>query len=186
MCKAKTLIKVVALLGVMAILLWLVWHPILVPPQFTIVNFSIPQSSIVNKEGQNGTVLYTFEIENPNSYSSIYYDDIFLKFYFGEDTVGEKRIPAFHQRQGMISHVNDNMDANPRVWKSFLNALISNAPAELKVGLRTRIQYKTFGKKRKHHKLDLQGLLPVGSDGKLLDMRERRRSISIKLRHLIS
>jgi hypothetical protein len=89
---------------------------------------------------------------------------LFLTFYFGDDTVvGEKRIPAFHQRKGMISHVNDKMDANPRVWKSFLSAaLISNAPAELKVGLRTGIRYKTWGKKRKHHKLDLQGLLPVG------------------------
>jgi hypothetical protein len=73
----------------------------------------------------------------------MYYDDIFLTFNFGEDTVvGEKRIPGLHQRK-MISRVNDNMDANPRARKFFLNALISNATAELKVDLRTGIRYKT-------------------------------------------
>ncbi|XP_062162976.1 protein NDR1-like [Alnus glutinosa] len=181
MCETKNLylwlLQVVALLGILAICLWLILRPR--PPQCTIVDFSIPQSSLVNKEGQNGTILYNLEIENTNTDSRIYYDDIFLTFYFGEDTVGEKRIPSFHQGTGRTRQVIDYVDGNPRVWKSLLNALKSNAKAELKVGLLTRIRYKTWGKKSKHHKLELQGPLPVGSDGKILGKKKKK----IKLRH---
>lgn len=182
MCETKNLylwlLQVAALLGILALCLWLILRPR--PPKYTIVDFSIPQSSLVN-EGQNGTILYHIEIENPNTDSSLYYDDILLTFYFGQDTVGEKRIPAFHQGKGKTRHVVDFVNANPRVWKSFVNALTSNAKTELKVGLLSRIRYKTWGKKSKHHKLDLQGLVPVGKDGKISGKKKK-----IKLRHSTS
>jgi hypothetical protein len=177
MCETKNLylwlLQVVALLGILAICLWLILRPR--PPQYTIVDFSIPQSSLVNKEGQNGTILYNLEIENPNTDSTLYYDDIFLTFYFGQDTVGEKRIPAFHQGGKRTRQMIDYVDGNPRVWKSLLNALISNAKAELKAGLLTRIRYKTWGKKSKHLKLELQGLLQVGKDGKISGKKKKNK-----------
>ncbi|KAG2688171.1 hypothetical protein I3760_09G082500 [Carya illinoinensis] len=81
------LLQVVALLGILALALWLILRPR--SPKYTIVDFSIPQSSLV-KDGQNGAILYNLEIENPNEDSSIYYDDILFAFYFGQDTVGRE------------------------------------------------------------------------------------------------
>lgn len=168
------LLQVVALLGILALGLWLILRPR--SPKYTIVDFSIPQSSLV-KDGQNGTILYNLEIENPNEDSSIYYDDILFAFYFGQDTVGERTIPSFHQGIGKTRQVMDRVDVNPRVWKSLLNA-ISNATADVKVGLSTKFRYKTLGKKSKHHKLELEGQLKVGSDGKISGKKKK-----IKLHH---
>ncbi|XP_059436966.1 NDR1/HIN1-like protein 2 [Corylus avellana] len=169
----RFLLVIVLLLAIPAILLSIILPPY--PPRFYIVDFSIPQSSLVSKEGQNGTVLFSLEIENQNAVSTVYYDDIFLTFYFGEEIVGEKTIPAFHQRAGRSRKVFDYVDANPRVWKSFLNELISNAKAKLMVGVVSRIREKGG----KHHKLDLQRLLLVGKDGKISGKRRKK----IKLRH---
>ncbi|KAG7962793.1 hypothetical protein I3843_09G084500, partial [Carya illinoinensis] len=168
------LLQVVALLGILALGLWLILRPR--SPKYTIVDFSIPQSSLV-KDGQNGTILYNLEIENPNEDSSIYYDDILFAFYFGQDTVGERTIPSFHQGIGKTRQVMDRVDVNPRVWKSLLSA-ISNATADVKVGLSTKFRYKTLGKKSKHHKLELEGQLKVGSDGKISGKKKK-----IKLHH---
>ncbi|KAB1201319.1 Protein NDR1 [Morella rubra] len=179
MCEAKNfyvwLLEVLALLGILALCLWLALRP--QSPSYTIVDFSIPQSSLANNKGQNGTFLYDLEIENPNKDSSIYYDDILLTFFYGQDTVGQRTIPAFHQGTGRTRKIIDYVDANPRVWRSLLNA-ISNATAEMKVGLLTRIQYKTWGKKSKHHGLDLQGHLKIGSNGKISGKKKK-----IKLTH---
>jgi hypothetical protein len=176
MCESKYVCRfllVIVLLSILAILLSIILTPY--SPRFYIVDFSIPQSSLVSKEGQNGTILFSLEIENQNAVSTVYYDDIFLTFYYGEEIVGEKTIPAFHQRAGRSRKVFDYVDANPRVWKSFHSELMSNAKAKLMVGVASRIREK----RGKHHKLDLQRLLLVGKDGKILGKRRKK----IKLRH---
>jgi hypothetical protein len=179
MCEAKNfyiwLLQVLALLGILALCLWLILRP--KAPNYTIVDVTIPQSSLANSEGQNGTIFYDLEIENPNKDSSVYYDDILFTFYHGQDTVGQKTIPSFHQGTHKTRQVIDILNANPRVWKSFVNA-ISNATAELRVGLLTKVRYKTWGQKSKHHKLDLEGKLPIGKDGKISGKKKK-----IKLRH---
>ncbi|KAI5330951.1 PREDICTED: NDR1 [Prunus dulcis] len=86
---------------------------------------------------QNGSIIYALEIENSNK-----------------------------QGRGKTRQVTDSVDANPQVWKAIRNS-ISNATAELKVAVLTRVQYVTWGVKSKHHGLDLQSQLSIGSNGKI-------------------
>ncbi|KAI4295842.1 hypothetical protein L6164_035842 [Bauhinia variegata] len=163
MCEPKNfyiwLLQFVALLGLLVLCLWLALRP--KSPSYTIVFITIPQAS-----GENSTIFYGLEIENPNKESSIFYDDISLSFLYGQETVGETSISSFHQGTDKTRLVANTVNAKSRTMQSISNA-ISNATAELKVALATRLRYKTWGIKSKHHHVNLQGILPIGSDGKL-------------------
>ncbi|XP_057963258.1 protein NDR1-like [Malania oleifera] len=173
MCELKSfhlwLLQVLALLGILAFLLWFIMRP--KNPTYTVVDFTIPTSnttivSVIDQGNQNSIISYSLDIENPNKDASIYYDDIILTFLFGQDTVGERTIPSFHQGKGSTHHHVDGFNTNPRVWKALLNA-VSNATAELKVGLVTKFRYRMLGHKSKHHEVNVQAPLPIGPDGKI-------------------
>ena len=181
MCDVKNnyvwLLEVIALLGLLALCLWLSLRP--KSPSYSITYVSIPQTN----NGQNDTIFYGIEIENPNKDSSIFHDDIVLSFLYGQDKVGETTIPSFHQGRGKSRGVFDSVSASHQPLKAMSNA-ISNATAELKVALLTRIRYKTLGIKSKFHVINLQGVLPIDSGGKLSNKKNKYklRSASRKFR----
>ncbi|KAF3959659.1 hypothetical protein CMV_015543 [Castanea mollissima] len=160
MCEVKNfylwLLQILALLGILALCLWLILRP--KAPNYSIVDITIPPGSLASSEDQNATIYYDLEIENPNKDSSVYYDDVLFTFYYGQYTVGQKTIPSFHQGRSKTRQVVDYLEVKPSVWKSFRNA-ISNGKAELKASLLTKVRYKTWGQRSKHHKLDLRCVL---------------------------
>ncbi|XP_059661720.1 protein NDR1-like [Cornus florida] len=175
MCESKSftlwLLQVVVLLGLLAFFLWLMLHP--KAPTYTIVGFSVPvpnNGSNTTTAGQgydqNGSLTFYLEIKNPNKDSSVYYDDILLTFYYNQDTVGERTLPSFHQDKDKTSQFIDKVDANARVWKT-LGKAIANKTAEVKVDLVTKFRYNMWGRTSKHHGMNLQGRVPIGSDGKI-------------------
>lgn len=175
------LFQVLGLLGLLALFLWLGLRP--KSPTYTIVEFSVPRSissnatSLVDQGSQDGAVLFNLEIDNPNQDSGIYHEDIFMTFYYGQDTVGQKTVPSFYQGKDETRQIVDRIDGNRQVWKTLL-AAIRNATAEMKVGLVTSIRYRTLGHKSKHHQMNLQGLIKIGSDGKILGKKKK-----VKLTH---
>ncbi|CAK9146808.1 unnamed protein product [Ilex paraguariensis] len=180
MCETKNfllwLLQFVALLGLLAFILWLTLRP--KDPSYTIVDFSVPvPDNGSGQDNQNGSLSYTLEIVNPNRDSDINYNDIFLLFYYNQDTIGEKTITHFHQGKDKTTQIMDHVNANARVWKALVNA-ISNKTGDLKVGLMTKIRYRTWGIKSKHHGMNLQGRVPIGSDGKISGKKKK-----IKLRN---
>ncbi|KAK3035095.1 hypothetical protein RJ639_032597 [Escallonia herrerae] len=128
-------------------------------------------------QGQNGTLSFNLEIQNPNKDSSIYYEDILLTLFYNEDNVGQKTILRFHQGKDRTTQIVDQMDASARVH-NMLPINMSNKTAELKAGLATRIQYQTWGVKSQHHRMNMQGLVKIGSDGKISGKKK------IKLHHV--
>ena len=176
------LFQVLVLLGLLAFFLWLGLRP--KNPTYAIVDFSVPSSNSSNSnatslvdqgtQSQSGAVLFNLEIHNPNQDSGIYHDDISLTFYYGQDTVpvGQKTVPAFYQGKDETRQIVDSIDGNGQVWKTLL-ASIRNATAEMNVGLVTSIRYRTLGHKSKHHRMNLQGLIKIGSDGKILGMKKK-------------
>ncbi|XP_061354504.1 protein NDR1-like [Gastrolobium bilobum] len=189
MCEGKGfylwLMQVIGLLGLIVLCLWLSLRP--KSPSYSILFISLESPS-----SQNGTIFYSLEIENSNKDSSIYYDDILLSFLYGqqEDTVAQTTIGSFHQGTGKTRVVTEVINAKPGAFKPLLNA-ISNATAELKVALITRLRYKTWGIKSKFHRLNLKGILPIDSDGKLsrkkkkypLSSRNNKKLGRVKAKH---
>ncbi|XP_054779075.1 protein NDR1-like [Prosopis cineraria] len=163
MCEPKNfyvwLLQFIGLLGLLALILWLSLRPR--SPSYSINFISIPQSS-----DQNGSIVYNLEIENPNKESSISFDDIQLSFLYGDDQVAQSTIGSFRQGPGKTNSVFQSVDANRGALKPIVNA-ISNATAELRAALMTRIRYKTWGIKSKFHGVNRQGILPIGPGGKL-------------------
>lgn len=178
MCDTKRfslwVLQIVGLLGLLVFLLWLSLCP--KQPTYTIINFSLPTSP-VNQGGDNSTISFELEIRNPNKDSSIYYGDTLLTFFYGEDTLGQKTIPSFHQKKDSTTQMFDHVDADPHVRKKLLG-VISKATAELKVAVVTKIRYRMWGRKSKHHGINLHGRLPIGSDGKISGKKKK-----IRLRH---
>ncbi|THG06652.1 protein NDR1-like [Camellia sinensis] len=185
MCETRSftfwLFQVVVLFGLLIFFLWLSLHPR--QPTYTIVQFSIPNpnntntNSTANEDSQSGTVLFELEIENPNQDSNIYHDDTFLTFYYSEEALGQKTISSFHQKKGTTSQIFDHVNTDAQVWKKLLNA-VWNATAELKVTVVSKIRYRMWGLTSKHHGINLQGNLPIGSDGKISGKKKK-----IKLGH---
>ncbi|KAF5729009.1 hypothetical protein HS088_TW21G01166 [Tripterygium wilfordii] len=182
-------LQIIALLGLLALCLWLSLRP--KEPTHTISNFSVPPlanartTSPCMNQDQNSTFCYDLAIKNPNKDSTVTYDVIALTFFLGQDNVGVNSIHAFQQSKDQTLQLPNHVNTTPKIQKALLRA-ISNATAELKVALSTRIQYKTWGIKSKHHNLDLQGVLKIGSDGKLSNKKGKvelaRSSKKLKLR----
>ena len=71
------------------------------------------------------------------------------------------------------------MDVDTGIWTALRNA-IHNAIAELKVDLSTKIKYKTWGVKSKHHGIHKEGKLPVGKDGKKSNKKKKVKLRSVQ------
>ncbi|XVF25975.1 hypothetical protein REPUB_Repub13aG0260400 [Reevesia pubescens] len=101
------------------------------------------------------------------------------------DTVGKNIIPSFYQGRNKNSPVLDHVDVDTRLWTALRNAIL-NATAELRVDLSSKIKYKTWGIKSKHHGIHREGNIPIGKDGKISKKKKkvklRRASKKWKLR----
>ncbi|XP_065879948.1 protein NDR1-like [Euphorbia lathyris] len=172
MCKAGSfylwILQLIVLLAILALGLWLTLTP--KNPTFTIVELTLPSSknSSAGTDNQDGTISYTLEISNPSKDSTVYYDEILLVFYFGQDLIGNNKIPAFEQGKGDKIQKSNHVDANDKKVGRAISDGISKGKADLKVDLATKIKYKTWGVKSKHHEVKLEAEIPVGSDGKIL------------------
>ncbi|OMO76728.1 Late embryogenesis abundant protein, LEA-14 [Corchorus capsularis] len=155
--------------GLLALCLWLAVRPR--SPNYTIQNFSVPAINDSNAS-DSGIIQYELNIDNPNQDSGIYYDDISLIFYHGDDIVGNSTISAFYQGRNRNRQVLDHVSVKNDLWTALRNAIV-NATAELRVDLSTRVKYKTWGIKSKHHGLRREGKVPIGKDGKISNKKKK-------------
>ncbi|MED6192923.1 hypothetical protein PIB30_014496 [Stylosanthes scabra] len=156
------LAEFIGFLGLLALCLWLALRPN--DPTISITFVTIDQPS-----NQNGTIFYSLQFDNQNKDSSIFYDDTTFFFLYGQrqDKVAETTIKSFHQGTSNTHEEAGAVDAKPGPLKTLLYNAIKNATTELKVALRTRFRYKTWGIKSRFHGLNLAANLPIGGDGKL-------------------
>ncbi|XP_030533377.1 protein NDR1-like [Rhodamnia argentea] len=171
------LLQIFSLLAIIAFCIWLSLRPS--NPSFAVVDLSVPNSNNI----QNGSTLLTYELEiqNQNKDSGVYYDDILMTFFFEQDAVADDVISSFYQGKDKTLRVRRDVRAKDmRVWSGVARAM-ANATAKLKVSLATRVRYKTWGKKSKHHGMSLEGVVPVGPDGKISGKKKKKK---IKLHHV--
>ncbi|XP_026435713.1 protein NDR1-like [Papaver somniferum] len=184
MCKTKNvylwILQLVIFSTLLALVLWISLRP--KNPTYTIVAFSInptssstdiaQQNTTSSESSSNGTAIVSLnlEIENPNDDSSIYYDNVNVTVYYGEEEVGGTEIPSFHQGKGESHQFAKTVRTRGKILQA-----ISNRTAEFRVGLITRIRFKTSGLKTKRNRMDLQGHVQVGSDGKISKKKKKVR-----------
>ncbi|KAJ4703206.1 protein NDR1-like [Melia azedarach] len=183
MCQKKSIylwvLEIVGLLGLLALILWLSLRP--KSPTVTVVDLSVPpidnsSSSAADDDDENDGLSYTIEIDNPNRDSTIYFDDILLMFFFGQDTAATDRISAF--KLDKVSKNRNRVKADARLWKALRSAISKNSTAPVKVDFSTRYRIKTMGLKSKRHEIKLQGDVQLGKDGKIFGKKKK-----IKLKH---
>lgn len=159
------------LVGIITLCVWLSLIP--KNPTTTITDISVPTSN----DNGNSSISYTVEFGNPNIDSSIYYDDVFLVFLLGDDSVGESKVGSFHQGTKKKYAVKGHVDVNSGIMAKLRDQILI-AKMELKLRIRTKIRFKTWGVKSKVRGLNLQGQIPVGSDGKIKGKKKK-----VKLHH---
>ncbi|KAM7525197.1 hypothetical protein LguiA_015099 [Lonicera macranthoides] len=173
------LLGVILLLGLLAFFMWLGLRPKV--PTYSILDLTVPVSnttSTANQTMPNGTLSFSLDIDNPNQESSIFYDDILLMFNYNEEAIGDNKIPYFHQEKGKSTRIKDRIDINARTLQKVMDAISNKGTSSLKVNLKTSIRYKTWGIRSKHHKMYMEGVVIVGSDGKIQGKKKK-----IKLKH---
>ncbi|KAF5195289.1 Ndr1-like [Thalictrum thalictroides] len=154
------------------IILWLSLRP--QSPTYTITDFSIPSldnqnqntTSSVISNNSNSTVSLVLKIKNPNKDYSIYFDDINMKLYHGSDALGVTTIKAYKQDKKENENFPRTIDADGPL-RNVLREILKNGTTELRVGLDTKIRFKIWGRKTKHHGVQLDGRVPIGKDGKI-------------------
>ncbi|KAF8410685.1 hypothetical protein HHK36_003218 [Tetracentron sinense] len=174
------LLQVLVLIGLLSFFLWLGLRP--KHPTYTIANFNIPlndrnTTSPTDEVSRNTTTSFDLEISNPNKDAGIYYDNIIVTLFFGDASVGETTIPSFYQGKHKTHTIPESLNADGRIWNAALRAIL-NGTTEVKVGVVTRIRYRMSSWKSKRHRMDMQGNVPVGSDGKISGKKKK-----IKLHH---
>ncbi|XP_058071383.1 protein NDR1-like [Magnolia sinica] len=174
------LAQVLFLIGLIALLLWVSLRP--KHPTYTIIDLSVPALNgrnttlPVDNGSMNTTVDFFLEIANPNKESGIYYNDINVTIYFEDENVGATTISSFYQGYDKSIQRQESVYTNRRFSKAVYRA-VSDRTMDLKVGVATKVRYKTWGLKSKHHGMDLQGTVKIGSDGKIYGKKK------IKLHH---
>ncbi|PIA31905.1 hypothetical protein AQUCO_04700043v1 [Aquilegia coerulea] len=174
MCETKSfwlwISQVVLISGLLALVLWLSLRP--QSPTCIVIDLSIPSldnqnhntTSSINSTSQSN-VLLVLKIKNPNKDYSIYFDDINVKLYHGSDVIGTTTIKAFKQDKKENDNFPQTIDADGPL-RNVLTEIVKNGKTELRVGLDTKIRYKIWGRKTKHHGIKLDGRVPIGKDGK--------------------
>ncbi|KAF9588070.1 hypothetical protein IFM89_007311 [Coptis chinensis] len=174
MCETKSfylwVAQVLFLSGLLALILWLSLHP--KSPNYTVTDLNIPVNA---NQNENTTISVALEIQNPNKDYNIYYDDIYLALYHASDTIGGTTITAFRQYKKGSDHFYKSIVADGGLWNVVLREVL-NGTAELKVGLFTKIRYRMWGRKSKHHGMHLNGRIPIGKDGKI----SRKKKIKLR------
>ncbi|MBA0634266.1 hypothetical protein Godav_025284 [Gossypium davidsonii] len=154
---------------ILVLCLWLALRP--GSPHFTITNFSVPAVNDSNTS-DHGIIQYQLDIKNPNKDSGIYYDDILLIFYHGVNIVGNNTIPSFTEGKNRSHQVLNHFDVDNPFWAALRSAIL-NATAELRVDLSTKVRYKTWLIKSRHHGLHREGHIPIGKDGKISNKKKK-------------
>ncbi|KAE8728668.1 hypothetical protein F3Y22_tig00004111pilonHSYRG00058 [Hibiscus syriacus] len=88
-----------------------------------------------------------------------------------------RTIPSFYQGKDKTHRVVDQVDVKTRLWTGLRKAMM-NATAELRADLSTKIKYKTWGIKSKHHRVNREGKIRIGKDGKISNKKKK-----VKLGH---
>ncbi|KAK9267192.1 hypothetical protein L1049_009612 [Liquidambar formosana] len=148
---------------------------------YTITNLYIPalegQNSTVHRNEvfrQNTSIIFNLEISNPNKGIGVYYDGINLTLYYTDAIVGVKSMPAFYQGHKKTTLHKVLVNASQQFWRG-----IEGGTLYLRVYLETAVKYKIFRSKTKHHQIDLEAYVPIGSDGRITGEK------SIKLHHTL-
>lgn len=117
--------------------------------------------------------IINIEISNPNKRMGIYFNEIHLSIHHGGSPLDQTTLPGFYQgfKKTTLHEVEFHTD-----HQQVARGLFTGAETLL-FNLETAIKYKIFRSKTKHHKIDLEADVPIGSDGRTVD------SMQIKLHH---
>ncbi|OVA11156.1 Late embryogenesis abundant protein [Macleaya cordata] len=170
------LLQVMIVIGLTSVVIWLCLHP--KTPNYTVVGFYVPGLDGQNSAGnvhRNTTLILKLRISNPNKGMGIYYDDNNVALYYGNDNIGVSSILGFYQGHKKTTQREVSVNGVEQFWRAVFR-VVSNGTVDLRVSLVSGFRYKIFWWKTRHHRLDLQALVPVALDGKTFD------EMNIKLR----
>ncbi|KAL5978236.1 hypothetical protein ACLOJK_029353 [Asimina triloba] len=146
-------------------------------PNYTVVNLYVPSLDNNQSSSSNSSTAAEFllEIKNPNKDSGIYYDDTVVSLFWGDgEYVGTMTIPSFYQSPRNTARYQASIDRSSRgSWDGMRRR-------EMKVLSATKIRYKTWGVKSKHHGVNMQGNVQIGSDGKIVGKKKKKKLHSIR------
>lgn len=174
-------LQVVIVLVLISLVIWLTLRP--KHPVCKITDVYIPaldrgNSTIFNNEAsRNTSIIFNVEFSNPNKRMTIYYDDIHITLYSNDAAViGTKSLPGFYQgyRSTIIYEVLMNADS-----QQLRKGSTSNSTDMIKVHLETAARYKIISSTTKHHQMDFEAYIGIGSDGRISGDRD------IKLQHMV-
>lgn len=145
--------QVATVLTLISLVIWRTLIPS--SPTFTIAGFHVLPSGTKNStevHPNSTSVMLGIDILNPNKGMSIYYSDINFTVNYNGIIVAKNSTPGFYQ-----PCMNDTTrEILMKADMQFLQQ-VTGRNVSFKIGLATRVQYRIFKWKTKHHKMDYEG-----------------------------
>lgn len=169
------LCQVVIVWVLISVLIWLCLKPI--SPVYMITNAYVPalnQHNSTEPIRNNSVVNLNFELSNPNERIGIYYNDIIITLYYKDTVIGTNSLAGFYQgykkatSYGVLVNATDDHQLLRR------GVLTGNTTTVemIRVCLKTAVRYKIFLSTTKHHRMNFEACICIGSDGRISGQRE--------------
>ncbi|GLT76487.1 hypothetical protein SLA2020_481400 [Shorea laevis] len=136
-------------------------------PAFNHSRNSTLQHSGAASNVTSAVIILSLDFSNPNKRIGFIFEDFYVALYFTDTVIiGTSSLPGFYQE-----HRNGTSivrDVQVSVEQQSLLGLITGRGFHMKVYLETKVRYKIFRSKTKHHLMGFEAYVPIGSDGRML------------------
>ncbi|THF96772.1 protein NDR1-like [Camellia sinensis] len=172
--------QVIVVLGLASVVVWLSLIP--KNPVFTVADIYIPALNTSNSTVQqhelnrNTSLIFTLQISNPNKGMGIFYDDILITLFHVDDTIGTKTIPGFYQghKKNLLLDVLINGDTV--FWRGIADRVFG-----LRLFVETKVKYKVFRWKTKHHWMVCEASAMIDPQGRIYGEKNIRLHHTLKM-----
>ncbi|GLT48439.1 hypothetical protein SLA2020_220650 [Shorea laevis] len=130
-----------------------------------VCNSTLTQVHEVTQNRTPPVIILNLKISNPNKRIGYIYDGIYVGLYYEDRMIiGTSSLPAFYQ-----GHRNSTIgrEVQVNIEEQYLGGLLGKT-FDMRVYLKTKLRYKIFGFKTKHHMKGFEAYVAIGSDGRML------------------
>ncbi|KAK9170326.1 hypothetical protein Syun_002466 [Stephania yunnanensis] len=173
----KIVVTIVVILGIAALVLWLVFRPNEV--KFHVVNASLTRFDITPNNTLRYDLALDVAVRNPNRKIGIYYDSIQANGYYHDIWFGSKWVDPFYQPKKNTTMLKPILSGEIPLGGSIINEFDGEKrsgvfPIDVVVNLRVRLKFGSLKSKRIKPKINCDMKIPLKVNGSVTAFETKR------------
>ncbi|KAJ4972834.1 hypothetical protein NE237_006008 [Protea cynaroides] len=142
-------------------------------PSYTIKDVDIPALNILQKtQEKNTSILFRIQVLNPNRAFSILFYNINITLLYGDEAIGNTMFANIKQLKPTQTYQSVQLILASQSFWHEIAKLMSDGNLQVKVRLETRFKYRLLSFYHNIDREELDGVVPVGGDGKIVEHKQ--------------